>query len=1113
MRKAATTMMIMAALLMAVATHAIKVHTIGDSTMASYTDELASVTWAFNSSTDYETYVTTPEDGFSAASVDIGDATITGTGKRTADSDIADVTFVTLQPASGSTDEVAWYVKPSAGLTFTPTTLSGYIQRFGTDVSNGVTIYATAADGTKTTLGNYTAPRANQTQDVDKYGANDNWTHQFVIELTAAQQEALASSEGFTLSATIGVGNTKSAGFSNIVIEGLLNGAIEDVNYYSLSTAVTPEAAGTIAVSPKAEQYEEGTTITATLTENFGYHLAYWADGEGNILSEENPYTFEIGSDLDLTAVCTQSNVYALNITLEGGANDNLVTFTPEGNIVDGVHYYEEGTDVNLTASDNRILTFTNWEDNSTNASRDITITEEMNVTANFAAADYIVGWDLYYDSPSQDRSADYKDESDNAGLLSVRNEAGETTSWLSLGVNKGGQNGKYGARIWKYLSAKWYFEISFSSVGYSNLVLSAALGDDYNTYATLYAQYSTDGENYTTFGTYNPPYRGWDSEEFALPEDADNQERVYIRFYPDFDGDMVGVTSDYDGTSIAEIFVLADKDTSSDATAPTLVSSIPADGSEGASATGSILLTFDEKVKVGSGDATLGDEVLEPIISGKCVVYKYSGLDYGTEYTFTVPEGAITDRNGNAFAGTSITFTTMERTQPEARLFDAIVDINGSGDYTSLQAAIDDAPTSRTKPYLIFVMNGEYEEHIEIPATKPFMHIIGQDRDKTIILDDLLCGGDNAVSVYEGATVVVYANDCFFENITLENSWGHVQQAGPQALALNTYCDRTIFNNVAMLSYQDTWITPSNSAYRAYVKNSLIEGAVDFIYNSGDIYLDGDTILINRKSGGYIVAPSHGTDVEWGYVFNNCVITAPGIPSETSVWLGRPWHNYPKTVYLNTRAEVTIPATGWYPTMGGLPVLWADWNTTDGDGNLLDLSQRRDTYYYVSDGDTIWGKAKNYLTDEEAAEYTVKNVLSGTDNWQPTIKTEACDAPVVLVSGDSLTWTAVPYAICYLVTKGDEVIAFTTSTSITFEGEPTDYYIQAVNEYGGLSAKGNSALSSAIEVVEVTTADGAGQETIYTVGGVQVNSACRGLNIIRTIDAFGDVTVKKQIK
>ena len=359
--------------------------------------------------------------------------------------------------------------------------------------------------------------------------------------------------------------------------------------------------------------------------------------------------------------------------------------------------------------------------------------------------------------------------------------------------------------------------------------------------------------------------------------------------------------------------------------------------------------------------------------------------------------------------------------------------------------------------------------------------------------------------------TVVVNANDCYFDNITLENSWGHDKQAGPQALALNTTGDRTVFKNVAMLSYQDTWITPSTSNYRAYVKDCFIEGAVDFIYNSGNIYIDNTTLYINRKSGGYIVAPSHGADVEWGYVFMNCRITAPGVPSETDVWLGRPWHNSPKTVFINTIAEVTIPAKGWYPTMGGLPVLWADYNTMDGNGNPVDLSQREDTYYYTnSDGSKTYGKAKNYLTAEEAAQYTVKNVLGGKDNWQPAIITESCAAPVATLSADKsiISWEAVPYAICYVIVKNGTEVSFTTETSISAEAGAT-YMVYAANEQGGLSAGCDPSATG----IQSTLASDAQVVAIYSVGGVQQRELQRGLNIVLMKDAQGNTFVRKVMK
>ncbi len=993
-------------------------------------------------------------------------------------------------------DAIMMTVVPKKGIAFKPSSFSFQASKHGTDGGN---IGLEVRRGDKTVMVNNALVPMRNNKEVP--------FSQFNEEITGFD----ASGEALTVVLYINkLGNTKELGFADLTLNGVADGQVEAVPVYTFSLKSAVEGAGTLTGSPAGSEFDEGTTLTVSTTENFGYHFTNWTDAAGKVVSEENPYRFEITADTELTANYTKNNVHALNLSLEGGANVNQVLFAPEGNVVDGVHYYEEGTDVKLTTVNNRILTFTNWEDNSTAPEREIRMDGEKNVTATFSATDYIVGWDFYFDQPSSERAADYKDESDNAGLLSLHNAEGKTTSWLTRGVGNGAENGKWGARIWKPRKDGNYFEVSFSTVGYSNIVCSAALGVSYNTYSVNNVQYSVDGENYVTFGTYNLQ-PGWTANEFALPAEAAGKARVWIRFMPDRESPLVGNDTDYDGLCLAELFILADKDAANDDTAPKLVGVIPADKSEGASATGSIILTFDEKVKTGSGDASLNGETLTPRVSGKSVVYPYAGLDYATTYTFTVPAGAITDRSGNGFEGMTMSFTTMERVQPEARLFDAIVAQDGSGDHATVQEAIDAAPADRVKPWLIFVKNGRYKEHVDVPKNKPMLHFIGQDRDKTVILDDKLCGGDNALHVSVGATVVVNSNDCFFENITLENSYGHEQQAGPQALALNTIGDRTIFNNVAMLSYQDTWITPSTSNYRAYVRNSFIEGAVDFIYNSGNIYIDNTTLYINRKSGGYIVAPSHGADVEWGYVFNNCTITAPGNPKETDVWLGRPWHNQPKTVFLNTRAEVTIPATGWYETMGGLPAIWADWNTVDGDGNPVDLSQRRDTYYVTNpDGTRTYGTAKNHLTDEEAAQYTVRNVLSGSDNWEPVIKTEACAAPVPAIAQSGvISWEAVPYAICYLVTRGDEVVAVTTET--TFAAQPANgevpYMVQAVNEFGGLSAKGEARPESS--VIE-TVVDGGTVTGVYDLQGRALAAPVRGINIVRTLNADGSVTATK---
>lgn len=1007
---------------------------------------------------------------------------------------------ISNEGSANADNAVTFYVIPKKGITFTPTKVSFKTTRYGTNGGKTDVVWQNS-DGT--------------TVEIEKgvVSARNNDVTSYSHDISGAKASNGLCGLRLHLYALL---DSKQVGYGDVTIEGVVNGEVQQVQQYQFSVTTDNQSAGKVTVTPNATVFDEGDAVTLAASENFGYHFAAWVDAQsGQTVSTANPYTFNIAANTSLKATYTQKNTYALNLSYTEGVNDNLVQVQPEGKIINGVHWYEDGDDVKLMALNNRIATFTNWSGDAqgTDAELNIKMTGTKQVQANFAMADYIVGWDLYYDQPNKDRAADYKADSENAGMLSLRQANGTTSTWLTRGITNGQENGKYAARIWKKLSEEWYFEISFSSKGYENLKISSCLGDDYNTYSVNNVEYSIDGQNFTKIGTFNPPARGWDGpKEFSLPAEANNQERVYIRWMPDRTSSKIGVESDNDGTAVAEIFVLADAVGAASEEAK-LVSTTPVEGSTDASANGSIILTFDNKIKTGKGSATLDGEQLQPIVSGKTAVFKYNGLEYGKQYTFSMPEGVLLSRGGKPVAAATINFTTMERQQPEARLFDAIVAQDGTGDYTSVQAAIDAAPAGRAKPWLIFIKNGQYKEHVDVPKTKPYLHFIGQERDHVVIKDDRLSGGDNAVHVSVGATVVVNANNTFFENLTMENIWGHEKQAGPQALALNTVGDRIALNNVALLSYQDTWITTSTSNNRHYIKNSLIEGAVDFIYNSGNVYLDGDTLEINRPSGGYIVAPSHSADVQWGYVFQNNVIRPGKVMKDgkptgetmnvTDIWLGRPWHNEPKTVFINTQSFVNIPAKGWYNTMGGLPALWAEYNTTDAKGQPMDLSQR-ETYYYYWKDDAKTQKAekfgvKNTLTAEEAAQYTLKNVVGGTDGWQPDRMCEACDAPQPRLEDGKLTWQAVPYAICYVVTCDGVVTNFTTETAVNYEaGKVRQYKVQAVNEFGGLSQAGAVADPTGIKAIDNGQLIIDNSAVYYTLDGKRLSQPVRGLNLVR---------------
>lgn len=320
---------------------------------------------------------------------------------------------------------------------------------------------------------------------------------------------------------------------------------------------------------------------------------------------------------------------------------------------------------------------------------------------------------------------------------------------------------------------------------------------------------------------------------------------------------------------------------------------------------------------------------------------------------------------------------------------YSIVIDANGTEDFTDIQSAVNSIPSGNSEFVSIFIRNGKYKGHVDIPEDKPFLHFVGESRDSVIITDDRLCGDPGNGSPWykpaQGATVVINASDCIFENITFENSWGHEKQTGPQALAVYSNNDRIAFNQCTMRSFQDTYLTSTkNIQDRQYLLNCRIEGAVDFIYGGGNVLFDQCEIYCTRQNLGYIVAPNHRDGTKWGYVFLNCEINGK---KDASTYFGRPWHNAPKTVFLNTKTSIHIDPRGWHKKMGAIPAVFADYNTMDMKGNPLDLSKRISEYEFdIKDADkkiigVQKGSAKNTLTAEEAASYTYENI---NETWNP---------------------------------------------------------------------------------------------------------------------------------
>lgn len=318
------------------------------------------------------------------------------------------------------------------------------------------------------------------------------------------------------------------------------------------------------------------------------------------------------------------------------------------------------------------------------------------------------------------------------------------------------------------------------------------------------------------------------------------------------------------------------------------------------------------------------------------------------------------------------------------AEHYDLIVAKDGTGDFTTLQAAIDSVPTGLTKPFKIFIKNGKYIERVRIPATKPFIQLIGESVTNTIIsfnsaAKDSMPGG-HLLGTPGSSTFFVYASDFSAVNITFENTFGD----GSQAVAASVYGDRSVFINCRFLGNQDTLLTykTNGPATRQYYKNCYIDGNVDFIFGNSIVIFDSCIIYAKARSipgNSFITAANTPEGQEYGYVFRDCIL--PGNPS-TFYYLGRPWQNstgigkipksHTKVVFINTTMGNSILPEGWvkWDTATNTSLIYyAEYKSKYFDGTLIDTSKRAEWTYQ--------------LTDAEASSYTIANLFH---DWNPNI-------------------------------------------------------------------------------------------------------------------------------
>jgi polygalacturonase len=251
----------------------------------------------------------------------------------------------------------------------------------------------------------------------------------------------------------------------------------------------------------------------------------------------------------------------------------------------------------------------------------------------------------------------------------------------------------------------------------------------------------------------------------------------------------------------------------------------------------------------------------------------------------------------------------------PEDHTFYVAAD--GTGDYSSIQSALDAAPEIGA---VISIAPGTYREVLTV--AKPKIVMLGAGAAKVVIVNNRSAGDSGGT--FKSATVNIRADDFRAENLTMANDFNatHPQlPQGSQAVALSVTGDRAAFRNVRLLGNQDTLYLGTKdcapgagepcTATRQYFENCYIEGNVDFIFGDGKAYFENCEIHSTAHKGGFVTAQGkHYAAQDSGFVFDHCRLTAD--PGVDGVWLGRPWRAYATVIFLNSEMGAHIDPAGW---------------------------------------------------------------------------------------------------------------------------------------------------------------------------------------------------------
>ncbi|GLJ10960.1 hypothetical protein SUGI_0138860 [Cryptomeria japonica] len=295
----------------------------------------------------------------------------------------------------------------------------------------------------------------------------------------------------------------------------------------------------------------------------------------------------------------------------------------------------------------------------------------------------------------------------------------------------------------------------------------------------------------------------------------------------------------------------------------------------------------------------------------------------------------------------------------------------NGSGNFTTITDAINAAPNKSADRFVIYVTGGVYKEYVAIPKSKYNIMLIGDGMNVTVIT------GNRSVvdgwTTFNSATLSTVGKGFIARDLTIENTAGAVKH---QAVALRVGADLSVFYRCSFKGYQDTLYTHS---LRQFYRECEIYGTVDFIFGNAAVVFQDCTLLarkpMDNQQNLFTAQGRTDPNQNTGISIQNCNVTAASdltpVIGSFPTYLGRPWKEYSRTVYMQSYLDSLIQPAGWLAWSGDFALSTLYYGEYDNSGPGAGTSQR-----------VTWAGC-HVMNITNAQKFTVTSFISG-DSWLP---------------------------------------------------------------------------------------------------------------------------------